>query len=95
MRVKIFSVRADENFKAIRIREDTRRLSANTYLEHEIQQFLDQHPNMSIRHVASSTMVIIHKMAVWHPTNTNIEGMQDDALWKVARRVPQRVRESY
>jgi len=35
MRVKIFSVRADEGFKAIRIGEETRRISSNEYLERE------------------------------------------------------------
>jgi hypothetical protein len=88
LRVKIFSVRAYENFKVIRIGEDTRRLSTTTYVECEIQQFLDQHPNMYIRHVAFSTMVIIPQRAVWHPTNRDIEEMQDDASWKMARRVP-------
>ena len=73
MRVKIFSVRADENFKAIRIGENTRRLSANEYLEREIQQFLDQHPNMRIQHVQFSTIAIIPKTAAWHTTNTGID----------------------
>lgn len=73
MRVKIFSVRADEDFKAIRIGEDTRRLSANEYLKREIQQFLDQPPNMHIQHVQFSTIAIIPKTAAWHTTNTDID----------------------
>jgi hypothetical protein len=73
LRVKIFSVRADEDFKAIRIGEDTRRLSANEYLEREIQQFLDQPPNMHIQHVQFSTIAIIPKTAAWHTTNTDID----------------------
>ena len=48
MKVKIFSVRADEGFRATRIGEETRKLSANEYLEREIQKFLDEHPNSQI-----------------------------------------------
>ena len=41
MKVKIFSVRADENFQTIRVGDKTRRFSANVFLEGEIQKFLD------------------------------------------------------
>jgi hypothetical protein len=73
LKVKIFLVRADENFKAIWIGEDTRRFSANEYLEREIQQFLAQHPTLRIRHVQFSTIAIIPKTAAWHTTNTDID----------------------
>ena len=51
MKVKIFSVRADENFRAIRIGNETRKLSANEYLENKIQEFLDENPKVQINHV--------------------------------------------
>ena len=65
-------MRADENFKAIRIGEDTRRLSANEYLEREIQQFLDQHPNLHIRHVQFSTIAIIPKTAACNASKVTL-----------------------
>ncbi len=39
MKVKILSVRADQDFQAIRIGDETGRLSANEYLQQEIQKF--------------------------------------------------------
>ena len=44
IKVKIFSVRADENFQAIRVGDKTRKFSANEFLEREIQKFLDDNP---------------------------------------------------
>jgi hypothetical protein len=71
--VKIFSVRVDDNSQAIRVGEDTRRLSANAYLDREIQQFLDQPPNIRIQHVQFSTIAIIPKTAAWQTTNADID----------------------
>jgi len=51
MKVKIFSVQADEHFRAIRVGDETRRFSANEYLEREIQKFLDDDPKVQIKHV--------------------------------------------
>ena len=56
MKVGIFSVRADEDFKAVRIGEETRRLSVNEYLEREIQKVLDQNPEVQVNHVQFSTV---------------------------------------
>jgi hypothetical protein len=61
MKVKIFSVRADEHFRAIRVGDDTGRLSANEYLQQEIQKFLDEDPKIQIRHVQFATVSIIPK----------------------------------
>jgi len=41
MKTKIFSVRADSNFRAIRIGDQSFKLSANEHLEKEIQVFVD------------------------------------------------------
>lgn len=46
MKVKMFSVRAGENFLAIRVGDETRKLSANEYLEDKIQKFLDENPKV-------------------------------------------------
>lgn len=73
MRIKIFSVRSDENFRAIRIGDDTRRFSANEYLEREIQQFLDQNPKVQIKHVQFSSTAIVPKTAAWNTTNADID----------------------
>jgi hypothetical protein len=75
-----FSVRADENFQAIRIGEDTRRRYANEYLEREIQRFLDQHPNIRIQHVQFSTIAIIPKTATWQTTNAGIDWKMEKAV---------------
>jgi len=46
VKVKVFSVRADEAFRAIRVGDETGRLSANEKLEQEMQAFLDQNPGI-------------------------------------------------
>ncbi len=73
MKVGIFSVRADEDFKAVRIGEETRRLSVNEYLEREIQKVLDQNPEVQVKHVQFSTVSIIPKTAGWNTTNADID----------------------
>jgi hypothetical protein len=73
LRIKIFSVRADENFRAIRIGEESHRLSANEYLEREIQQFLDENPKVQIKHIQFSSIPIIPKTAAWNTTNADID----------------------
>jgi len=73
MKVKIFSVYADENFRAIRIGDDTRKLSANEYLEREIQKFLDGNPKIQIKHVQFTTVAVIPKTVDWDTTNTDID----------------------
>jgi hypothetical protein len=80
MKVKIFSVRADQDFRAIRIGDDTGRLSANEYLQQEIQKFLDEDPKIKIRHVQFATVSIIPKTASWDTTNTDID-------WEVEKSV--------
>ncbi len=73
MRVKIFSVRADEDFSAIRIGEQTRQSSANEKLELDIQAFLDENPNARIVHIQFSSVAIVPRNASWGTTNTDIE----------------------
>lgn len=73
MKVKIFSVRADENFRAIRVGDETRKLLANEYLEGLIQKFLDGNPKVQIKHIQFTTVAIIPKTASWNTTNTNID----------------------
>jgi hypothetical protein len=46
MKVKIFSVRADKTFRAMKVGDETRRFSANEFLEREIQKFLDDNPKV-------------------------------------------------
>lgn len=73
MKVKILSVRADENFGTILAGEEALGLSANEKLEQEIQTFLDQNPSIKIQHVQFSSLAIIPKTASWGTTNTDIE----------------------
>jgi hypothetical protein len=73
MTAKIFSVLADQDFRAIRIGNNTGRLSANEYLQQEIQKFVDEDPKIQIRHVQFATVSIIPKTASWHTTNTDID----------------------
>jgi len=72
MKVKIFSVRADENFKASRIGDETKCPFANEYLEHTIQKFPDENPKVQIKHVQFTSVAIIHKTASWDTTNADI-----------------------
>lgn len=51
MKIKIFSVIADEDFRAIYVGEGARAMPANGYLEQQIQSFLDEHPRIAVRHL--------------------------------------------
>ncbi len=73
MKVKVFSVRADEAFRAIRVGNETGRFSANEKLEQEIQAFLDQNPGIRITHVQFSSVAIVPKTAAWDTTNADID----------------------
>lgn len=73
MKVKLFSVRADEAFRAIRVGDETGRLSANDRLEQEIQAFLDQNPGIEIKHLQFSSVAIVPKTAAWDTTNADID----------------------
>jgi len=73
MKVKIFSVRADNNFRAKRVGDDTRRYSANEFLEREIQKFLDDNPKVQIKHVQFQTIAIVPKTAAWNTMNVDID----------------------
>lgn len=80
MKVKIFSVRADENFSVIRAGEETRRLAANEKLERDIQAFLDQNPKVQIKHIQFSSIAIVPKTASWDTTNSDI-------VWEIEKSV--------
>jgi len=73
MKAKIFSVIADEHLSATRIGDKTRRISATEYLESSIQRFLDENPNIQIRHFQFSSVPIVPANASWHTTNTPIQ----------------------
>jgi len=61
MKAKILSVLADQGSRAIRIGNNTGRLSANEYSEQEIKKFLDENSKTQIRHVQFATVSIIPK----------------------------------
>jgi len=73
VRVNVVSVRADEAFRAIRVGDETGRLSANEKLEQEMQAFLDQNPGIQIKHVQFSSVAIVPKTASWDTTNADID----------------------
>jgi len=73
MKVKIFSVRADENFRAIKVRDKSRRFSANEILEGEIQKFLDDNPKAQVKHVQFQSIAIVPKTPDWNTSNTDID----------------------
>lgn len=73
MKIKIFSVRADENFQAIRVGDQTRRFSANEFLESEIQKFLDDNPKIQVKHVQFQSIAIVPKTADWNTSNSDID----------------------
>lgn len=73
MKVKVFSVRADEAFRAVRVGEETGRLSANEKLEREIQAFFDQNSGIQIKHVQFSSVAIVPKTAAGDTTNADID----------------------
>src|SRR6266498_4747241 len=72
MKVKIFSVRADNDFRVLYAGDETRKLSANDYLGREIQTFLDEHPSIELKEVKYSCTPIIPKTASWETTNSEI-----------------------
>ncbi len=72
-KVKIFSVRADENFQAKRGGEKTRKFSANEFMEQEIQKFLDDNPKAQVKHVQFQSIAIVPKTANWNRTNPDID----------------------
>lgn len=72
-KIKIFSVHANEDFSAIRIGNETRTISANEYLEREIQKFLDESPQIEIKYLQYSSTPIIPKTASWNTTNSPID----------------------
>ena len=80
MKVKIFSVHADEGFRAIRVGDETRKLSANEYLEREIQKFLDEHPKSQIKHVQFANIAIVPKTADWNTTNADIDWEMEESV---------------
>lgn len=51
MKVKIFSVQADENSRAVRVGNETRKFSAKEHLENKTQKFLDENTKVQIKHV--------------------------------------------
>lgn len=73
MRTKIFSVRADEDFRTIRAGAESHGLPANEKLEQEIQAFLDENPKIEIKHLQFSSVAIVPKTASWGTTNSDIE----------------------
>lgn len=73
VKVKIFSVQADEGVRLIRAGEETRRLSANEKLEQEIQAFLDENQKIEIKHLQFSSVAIVPKTASWDTTNSDID----------------------
>ena len=72
MKIKIFSVRADENFQVTRAGDKTLKISANESLEREIQRFLDDNPKAQVKHVQFQSVAIVPKTADWNTTNTDI-----------------------
>lgn len=73
MKVKIFSVRADESSRAIRIGNETGKLSANKYLEKEVQHFLDENPSIEICQMQFNSTAIVPLMRIGEqPTHLSI-----------------------
>ena len=73
MKIKIFSVWADENFQATRAGIKIRSFSASEFLEREIQKFLDDNPKAQVKHVQFQSIAIVPKTADWNTTNTDID----------------------
>jgi len=69
----MFSARADKWFRAIRIGEESHRMSANDKLERDIQSFLDENPGIEIKHMQFSTLGLVPKTAAWETTNSEID----------------------
>ena len=73
MKAKILSVRDDADFRSITIGDESRKLSANQYLEREIQNFLDAHPGIQVRQLHFAAVPIVPRTAPWDTTNSDIE----------------------
>jgi hypothetical protein len=73
VKVKLLSVQADEAFRAIRVGDETGRMSANEKLERQIQTFLDENTGIEIKHLQFSSVAIVPKNATWGTTNTHID----------------------
>ena len=73
MNIKIFSVHADSDFRAIRIGDKSFKFSANEYLESEIQSFFEQNPNIEIKSIQYFATPIIPKTVDWQTTNCDID----------------------
>ncbi len=58
MIVKIFSVRTDDNFRATRVGDKSRRILANEFLENEMQKVLDDNLRAQIKHVQFRSQII-------------------------------------
>jgi len=61
-----------KNFDAISVGEQTRRFSANEFLENEIQKFLDDNPKIQVKHVQFQSIAIVPKTAHWNTSNSHI-----------------------
>ena len=73
MNVKVFSVRLDETFGAIRTGGTPGYQPGSEYLESMIQSFLDEHPQIEVVSVQFSGLAIIPRTAAWGTTNVPIE----------------------
>jgi hypothetical protein len=80
VKIKIFSVEADTDFRALWIGEETRKLSANEYLEREVQRFLHENPDIEVKHPQYSSTQIIPKTAAWGTTNVDIDWIIEKTL---------------
>lgn len=68
MRFKIFTVIADESFMVLYAGPETRTMTADSYLEHIVQSFLDDHPGIAITHVQYATSPIIFGSSIENST---------------------------
>jgi len=73
MNIKFFTVHADSDFRVIRVGDKTLKLSANEYLENEINNFLNQNPDVEIKSIQYFATPIIPKTASWETTNSDID----------------------
>ena len=80
MRIKIFTVEADTDFRVLFVGEETRKLTANEYLEREAQKFLDENPNIEVKHIQYTSTQIIPKTAAWDTTNVDIDWIIEKTL---------------
>jgi hypothetical protein len=52
--------------------EQTRRFSANEFLESEIQKFLDDNPKIQVKHVQFQSIAIVPMTADWNMNRSHI-----------------------